>query len=114
MSNHSTMPLELHELLTDDGASPFREWFDSLDAQAAAKVVTATLRMEQGNLGGVRWFKGIGEYRIDWGPGYRIYLARDGADTLLLLSGGTKKDQWRDIERALMRWNEHKRRKPRR
>lgn len=114
MSNHSTMPLQLRELLTDDAASPFGEWFESLDAQAAAKLVTVTLRMEQGNLGGVKWFRGIGEYRIVWGPGYRIYLARDGVDTLLLLGGGTKKGQWRDVEQALIRWNEYKQRKARR
>jgi putative addiction module killer protein len=114
MSNHSTLPLELHELLTDDGASPFRDWFDSLNVQAAAKIVTATLRMEQGNLGNVKWFSGIGEYRIDWGPGYRIYLARDGANTLLLLGGGTKRHQWRDVERALSRWDEYRRSRSRR
>jgi putative addiction module killer protein len=108
------MPHALRELLTDDGASPFGEWFESLDVQAAAKVVTATARMEQGNLGGVKWFRGIGEYRIDWGPGYRMYLARDGVDTLLLLGGGTKKGQWRDVEQALLRWNEYKQRKARR
>src|SRR3546814_2204296 len=46
---------------------------------AAAKVATAVLRMEMGNTSSVKWFGGIGEYRIDWGPGYRIYLMR-GAD----------------------------------
>lgn len=98
-------------MLTGDGASPFGERFESLDVQAAAKVVTATVRMERGNLGGIKWFRGIGEYRIDWGPGYRIYLARDGVDTLLLLGGGTKRGQWRDVEQALIRWNEYKQRK---
>ena len=114
MSNHSTLPFELRELLTDDGTSPFGQWFESLHVQAAAKVVTATLRLEQGNLGNVKWFSGIGEYRIDWGSGYRIYLARDGTNALLLLGGGTKRNQWRDIERALSRWDEYKRSKSRR
>jgi putative addiction module killer protein len=41
----------------------------------------------------VKWFDGIGEYRIDWGPGYRIYLAQDGADLIILYGGGTKKRQ---------------------
>jgi putative addiction module killer protein len=108
------LPLELRELLTDDGTSPFGRWFESLDVQAAAKVVTATLRMEQGNLANVKWFSGIGEYRIDSGPGYRIYFARDGANTLLLLGGGTKRHQWRDVDRALSRWDEYKRSRARR
>lgn len=50
MSNHGTMVLEVRELLSGEGYSPFRSWFDSLDAHAAAKVVTATARMEGGNL----------------------------------------------------------------
>jgi len=71
----------------------------------------ATLRMERGNLSNLRWFRGIGEYRIDWWPGYRIYLARESSDTLLLLGGGTKKTQWRDIERSLAYWDSYQRRK---
>ena len=115
--NLSTLALELRELrelLSADGSRPFGQWFESLDVQATAKVVTATLRLEQGNLANVKWFSGIGEYRIDWGPGSRIYLTRDGANTLLLLGGGTKRYQWRDVERALSRWDEYKRSKSRR
>lgn len=47
--------------------------------------------MEQGNLSNVRWFRGIGEYKINWGPGIRIYLAKDGLKIILLISGGIKK-----------------------
>ena len=53
----------------DDGTSPFADWFVTLDAVVAAKVTTALMRMEQGNLSNVKWFRGIGEFRIDWGPG---------------------------------------------
>src|SRR3546814_12364940 len=67
------------EYSAGDGSIPYRVWFDGLDVQAAAKVATAVLRMEMGNTSSVKWFGGIGEYRIDWGPGYRIYLMR-GAD----------------------------------
>jgi putative addiction module killer protein len=56
--------------------------------------------MELGNTSNVKWFSGIGEYRIDWGPGYRIYLAQDGADLIVLFGGGTKRRQQADIERA--------------
>jgi hypothetical protein len=48
-----------------DGSSPYRDWFDGFDAQAAAKVTTAKLRMDLGNTSNVRWFAGIGEYVID-------------------------------------------------
>ncbi|MHB1200366.1 MAG: hypothetical protein ACYCZ6_12555 [Polaromonas sp.] len=57
----------------------------------AAKVSVAAARMEQGNLSNVEWFRGIGEYKIDWGPGYRIYLAKDGLKIIVLLGGGGQK-----------------------
>jgi putative component of toxin-antitoxin plasmid stabilization module len=66
------MSIRVEECIRPDGANPYKIWFDSLDAQAAAKVVTAKLRMELGNASSVKWFAGIGEYVIDWGPGYRI------------------------------------------
>ena len=78
---------------------------------AAAKVRVAVARMEQGNLSNVQWFRGIGEFRIDWGPGFRIYLAKDGLRIILLLGGGTKKSQQKDIEQAVEHWENHKRRK---
>jgi putative addiction module killer protein len=66
--------------------------------------------MEQGNLSSVEWFRGIGEYKIDWGPGYRIYLAKDGLKIIVLLGGGKKRQQ-KDIDRALALWDDYKRRK---
>ena len=70
----------IKELLLDDGSSPFGDWFLKLDSQAAVKVQVALARMEQGNLSNVKWFRGIGEYKINWGPGIRIYFAKDGFD----------------------------------
>jgi putative addiction module killer protein len=70
------MPLAVVEYLREDGSSPYRSWFDSLDPQAAAKVATAVLRLQMGNTSRVKWIGTLGEYRIDWGPGYRIYLHR--------------------------------------
>jgi putative component of toxin-antitoxin plasmid stabilization module len=55
-----------------DGSTPFKVWFDDLDTQAAAKVATATLWLEMGNTSNVKWIGMIGEYRIDWGPGYQL------------------------------------------
>ena len=94
-----------------DNSRPFRDWFDSLHAPAAAKVAAAVNRLETGNTSSVRWFGGIGEYRIDWGPGYRIYLAKDGDTLIILLGGGTKKRQQTDIDRAKAMWAEYKMRK---
>ncbi len=62
------MALNVVEYVRQDGANPYRSWFDGLSAQAAAKVATATLRLQMGNTSSVKWFGGISEYRIDWGP----------------------------------------------
>jgi putative addiction module killer protein len=70
------MRLTVVEYIREDESNPYREWFDRLDPQAAAKVATAVLRLEMGNTSRVKWIGTIGEYRIDWGPGYRIYLAK--------------------------------------
>jgi putative addiction module killer protein len=75
---------------------------DGLSQEAAAKVDMAAFRISQGHRSRVKWFDGLGEYRIDWGPGYRIYLMQDGPDLILLLGGGTKRRQQADIERAQM------------
>ncbi len=99
------------ELLLDDGSSPFAVWFGSLDPVPAAKVRVAVSRMEQGNLSRIEWFRGIGEYKLDWGPGLRIYLAKDGVKLIILIGGGSKKRQQRDIEQALALWEDFKRRK---
>ena len=106
--------LELRYYLASDGGSPFEEWFASLNAQAAAKVAVALARLEQGNLSNAKGVgEGVLEYRIDWGPGYRVYFGRDGDVLVILLTGGTKQRQQRDIETAKTSWTDYKRRKPR-
>lgn len=106
-----SMTYQVVELLTPEGASPYADWFATLDPVAAAKITVAKLRMQQGNLSNVDWFRGIGEYKIDWGPGYRIYLARDGQKILVLLGGGTKRKQQADIDKAIALWESYKARK---
>lgn len=92
--------------------SPFGNWFATLDASAAAKVGAALYRMEQGNLSAVKGVgSGVFEYRIDSGPGYRVYFGKDGADIIILLGGGTKRRQNADIAAALACWQDYKRRK---
>ena len=105
------MKIKVEEYICPDGTNPYKSWFDDLDAQAAAKVVTAKLRLELGNTSSVKWFDGIGEYIIDWGPGYRIYLAKDGETLIILFGGGTKRGQQRDIDRAKGLHTEYKARK---
>jgi putative addiction module killer protein len=102
------------EYLEQDGSSPFAKWFSRLDPIAGAKVTTALYRMEQGNLSNVKPVgQGVAEYRIDFGPGYRIYLGQDGPVLIILLGGGTKKGQNADIQLARLRWREYKARKNR-
>jgi putative addiction module killer protein len=105
------MPVTVVEYVREDGSKPYQAWFDDLPAQAAAKVATARARLELGNTSALKWIGAIGEYRIDWGPGYRIYLARHGEDLVILLAGGTKRRQQADIERAKILWTEYKTRK---
>ena len=100
------------EYVREDGSCPFRSWFDDLDVLAAAKVATAIVRMELGNLSNVKWIGGgLGEYRIDWGPGYRLYVTKDGDQLTILCVGGTKKRQQSDIMQASALLDEYKGRK---
>jgi len=105
------MKIRVEEYICQDGSNPYKSWFDGLDSQAAAKIVTAKLRLELGNTSNVKWFAGIGEYVIDWGPGYRVYLAKDGETLIILFGGGTKRGQQKDIERAKALHLEYKLRK---
>ena len=93
---------QLQVYQSSDHKQPFTEWFDGLrDRQARAKVQTRLDRLALGDLCDHRALDGgVLELRIDWGPGYRVYLARVGAAILLLLTGGDKATQQKDIERA--------------
>lgn len=104
--------MEIAEYLSEDGKSPFAKWYDGLPAIAAAKVRVFLLRMEQGNLANTKSVgQGVRETRIDFGPGYRVYFGKDGDRLIILLAGGTKKRQQKDIENAKARWQDYKRRK---
>ena len=104
--------IEIREYIDDRGRSPFRRWFDDLDVIAANKVRTALARMETGNLSNARGVgRGVLEYRIHFGPGYRVYFGMDGDTLVVLLGGGTKRRQQNDIEAARNLWQEYRRRK---
>ena len=96
------------------GTSPFGTWFSGLDAHAAAKVAVALYRLEQGNLSNSKSVgKGVAEYKINFGPGYRIYFGQEGDEIVILLGGGSKKTQDKDIKTAQMLWLEYKTEKTR-
>lgn len=103
--------IQLEEYICEDGSNPYKEWFNGLDPQAAAKVTTAKARLELGNTSNVEWFRGIGEYKIDWGPGYRIYLAKDGEALIILFGGSTKKGQQKAIDKAVALHDEYRARR---
>ncbi len=106
--------VDVRQYETAEGACPFADWFDGLDARAAAKVRTAIARIETGNFGDVKPVgAGVSERRIDFGPGYRVYFGQDGQRLVLLLVGGTKKRQQRDIAQAKAYWQDYKQRKER-
>jgi len=100
------------EYVDDSGKSRFATWFEELNAPAAAKVTTALYRLGQGNFSNVKGVgRGVFEYRIDFGPGYRIYFGNDGETVVILLGGSTKKRQQQAIQTAWRTWIEYKVRK---
>jgi putative addiction module killer protein len=83
--------LEIRYYVAADGQQPFASWFADLDAIAGAKVTRAVVPLEQGNFSNVKSVgEGVVEYRIDFGPGYRVYFGQDGQTLVVLLTGGTK------------------------
>jgi len=84
-------------------------WFSELDAVTRAKVTRSIVRLAQGNGSNVKSVgEGVLEYRIHFGPGYRIYFGRDGDALVILLTGGTKKRQQADIDAARAYWQTYK------
>src|ERR1700748_217159 len=100
---------EVRYYVDSSGEEPFAGWFADLDSVARAKVTRAVVRLEQGNFSNVKSVgEGVFEYRIDFGPGYRIYFGQDGQTLLILLTGATKKRQQRDIDEAHAYWQDCK------
>jgi putative addiction module killer protein len=104
--------IEIRGYIDGNGKKRFAAWFAGLDPAAAAKVTVALTRMERGNLSNTKGVgAGVCEYRIDFGPGHRIHFGKDGERLVILLGGGTKKRQNRDIVAAQECWADYKRRK---
>jgi len=106
------MEMTVVQFISSDGRTPFQQWFDGLDRVAAAKVRIAIARLQQGNVSNVKSVGGgVSEAKIKFGPGYRVYFGKDGATIVVLLGGGTKTRQAKDVADARARWHDYKQRK---
>ncbi len=96
---------EVIEYVDNRGRSPFAIWFNRLPPIVAAKVTSAVYQVAAGNRANLRGVgEGVLERKIDFGPGYRVYFGREGKSIVVLLGGGDKRRQQRDIEVARVRW----------
>jgi putative addiction module killer protein len=104
---------EIRLYQTRTGAVPFSVWFDSLqDIRTQQRIDARLARLRLGNLGDVkRVGEGIHELRLDFGPGYRIYFGQQGRTVIILLYGGDKSTQQRDIRKAKLFWADYMKRR---
>ena len=108
------MAFTLQKYVLASGRIPFDVWLASLSPVIRARVYANLARLEAGNLGNVKPLAdadGVLELRMFFGPGYRAYLGRDGASLVILLCGGDKDSQTRDVARAKSFWHDYKTRK---
>lgn len=106
------MKLKVWTYEAENGANPFAKWFNALGVVAAIKVTIAVTRLGHGNTSNVKGVnKGVLELKVDFGPGYRVYFAMDGQETVILLGGGRKKSLPRDVAAAHQCWQDFKQRK---
>ena len=102
----------INEYTDEKGDSPYADWLERLrDSGAKAKIMIRVDRMELGLFGDVEAIgEGLSELRIHYGPGYRIYYGKEDEQIYLLLCGGDKSSQKKDIKLAKRYWQDHKRR----
>ena len=105
-------PQTLREYVTAEGKNPFRKWLHALrDVHARARIRVRLNRVRLGNFGDAKAVGGgVSELRVPYGPGYRVYVARAGNTVVLLLCGGDKSSQKRDIGTAKEYWLDYQRR----
>ncbi|MGO8765644.1 MAG: type II toxin-antitoxin system RelE/ParE family toxin [Limisphaerales bacterium] len=103
-------PKEVVVFRARDGRVPFEVWLSDLnDKRAMARILARLARVRQGNLGDCRTVgDGVSELRVDYGPGYRVYFGQKGQTLVVLLCGGDKQSQVRDIRLAKQFWQEYK------
>ncbi len=106
------MPQDLKNILyyaSRNGEAPFIKWLEGLDHSSEEVVIGRLERIKNGNFGDYKNLgEGVFELRIHFGPGYRIYYGMDGATVVLLLCGGDKNTQTKDIKRAKFFWENYK------
>ena len=104
------MQIKLVIYETEEGKRPFSDWLKSLKDRKARAIIRARLeRVRLGNLGNCEPVgRGVSELKIYHGPGYRVYFGQDGEEIIVLLSGGDKSTQSRDINRAYTLWEDYK------
>ena len=104
--------MEVRLYVDSSGRCPFEEWLCNLkDIKARMRIRVRIVRLEAGNFGDCKGLRdGVQEIRIDHGPGYRVYLSRQGRMIILLLCGSDKRDQDREIENAIGYLKDWKRR----
>ncbi len=100
--------MKIHEYIKEDGSSPYKTWFDNLNAQDAARVISATCRLELGNTTGFRWLGEIGEFLIKGVPCYRIYIIQDGIKLVALFGSQEIKQSPECIGQAKSLYSEYK------
>ena len=103
-------PRQLEVYRTPNGQEPFVEWLRSLrDSETRRRIQSRIRRLTAGNLGDYKSVgDGVFELRLQFGPGYRVYFGQVDNTIVLLLCGGDKSSQGRDIERAKAYWREYK------
>lgn len=105
--NQDSWKVEIYE--DEKGRYPFEEWRATLDAKTRARIIARIDRVKEGNFGDRKSLSdGLYELRLFFGPGYRIYYATIGKRIVLLLAGGSKKSQFRDIQTARAFWNRYR------
>lgn len=102
------MLYEIAEYLAENGKSPFAEWLSDLDKVDRLRVIQRIDRLQHGNFGDYKSIgDGVYELRFKFGGGYRVYYAFDGDTLVILLCGGNKSSQSKDIESAKNYWRTH-------
>lgn len=106
-------PIEVRQYQTEDGRVPVAEWLDQFrDVVTRARITARLDRLAAGLRGDWRSVRhGVCELRIDHGPGYRVYFAQHAATIVILLCGGDKHTQAKDIEQAHAYWKDYKARR---
>ena len=105
-------PIELLEYITKEGKNPFRNWLmDLKDRTARARIRVRINRLRLGNFGDIKSVgAGVNELRIPYGPGYRVYFGKSESKVVILLCGGDKSSQSKDIKIAKQYWIDYERR----